>query len=157
MLTACFTLEMTLKMCAYGLRRCLARASSPPPPRRRAAPQPAAYPLPRVARYFEDAFNRFDAVVVFSSLFELVLDYTHIDLGVNPSFLRAFRLLRVFKLAKSWKGCTPRSSAPTPAPTPSPLASPPAFAFAPTPRPRRSSLPCASDRGGRGAAGCATS
>ena len=74
-LTACFTGEMLLKMAAYGCRK-----------------------------YFDDPFSRFDAVVVFASLLELLLDYTKVDVGINPSFLRAFRLMRAFKLARSWKG-----------------------------------------------------
>nr|CUU99001.1 hypothetical transcript [Hymenolepis microstoma] len=48
--------------------------------------------------YFEDSWNIFDFVVVFFSLVEIPL--TNIR---GLSILRAFRLLRVFKLAKSWQ------------------------------------------------------
>ena len=54
-LTACFTAEMVMKMVAYGCQK-----------------------------YFSDPFSRFDAVVVFASLLELLLDYTHINIGINP-------------------------------------------------------------------------
>ena len=74
-LTSCFTAEMLLKLAAHGC-----------------------------GKYFSDPFSRFDAVVVFASLLELLLDYTHVSIGINPSFLRAFRLMRAFKLARSWKG-----------------------------------------------------
>ena len=56
------------------------------------------------AEYWSDPFNRFDAVVVVSSLLEVAMDTLHLELGLNPSFLRAFRLMRVFKLARSWSG-----------------------------------------------------
>lgn len=46
-LTACFTSEILLKTAAYGCHK-----------------------------YFDDPFSRFDAVVVFASLLELLLDYT---------------------------------------------------------------------------------
>ncbi|VDL11782.1 unnamed protein product [Hymenolepis diminuta] len=48
--------------------------------------------------YFADSWNIFDFVVVFFSLVEIPL--TNIR---GLSILRAFRLLRVFKLAKSWQ------------------------------------------------------
>ena len=55
-------------------------------------------------RYLEDRFNAFDAVIVFFSLIEIILDYFNVVSGlVNVSFLRTFRLLRVFKLVRSWK------------------------------------------------------
>ena len=54
-LTACFTAEMVMKMVAYGCHK-----------------------------YFSDPFSRFDALVVFASLLELFLDYTHINIGINP-------------------------------------------------------------------------
>ena len=34
----------------------------------------------------------------------MLTEYADIQLGINPSFLRAFRLMRVFKLARSWAG-----------------------------------------------------
>ena len=74
-LTVAFAGEMLLKLCGLG---------------------PAAY--------WSDPFNRFDAVVVVSSLVEVAMDTLHLELGINPSFLRAFRLMRVFKLARSWSG-----------------------------------------------------
>ncbi|BHF68878.1 hypothetical protein SprV_0301191900 [Sparganum proliferum] len=47
--------------------------------------------------YFSDSWNRFDFVVVLFSLIEIPLT------NIGLSILRAFRLLRVFKLAKSWQ------------------------------------------------------
>ncbi|KAJ8309554.1 hypothetical protein KUTeg_014428 [Tegillarca granosa] len=48
--------------------------------------------------YFKDGWNCFDAVIVFLSFLELALG------GAGGlSVLRSFRLLRVFKLAKSWQ------------------------------------------------------
>ena len=73
LLTLAFTAEMVLKLLADGC-----------------------------AGYFGDAFNRFDAVVVTLSLIDLAIVYYDIDLGVNVSVLRAMRLMRVFKLARSW-------------------------------------------------------
>ncbi|XP_064621653.1 sodium channel protein type 4 subunit alpha B-like isoform X2 [Lineus longissimus] len=47
--------------------------------------------------YFKDSWNIFDSIIVFLSFLELGLE------GVSGlSVLRTFRLLRVFKLAKSW-------------------------------------------------------
>lgn len=47
--------------------------------------------------YFREGWNVFDFIIVVLSLLELGLD------GVQGlSVLRSFRLLRVFKLAKSW-------------------------------------------------------
>ncbi|XP_064133573.1 sodium channel protein type 5 subunit alpha-like [Loxodonta africana] len=47
--------------------------------------------------YFQEGWNIFDSVIVILSLMELGLS----RMG-NLSVLRSFRLLRVFKLAKSW-------------------------------------------------------
>ncbi|XP_074640062.1 sodium channel protein para-like [Tubulanus polymorphus] len=48
--------------------------------------------------YFTDGWNIFDSIIVFLSFLELTLE------GVQGlSVLRTFRLLRVFKLAKSWQ------------------------------------------------------
>ncbi|XP_071080138.1 sodium channel protein para-like isoform X7 [Haliotis cracherodii] len=47
--------------------------------------------------YFKDNWNVFDSFIVFLSLMELMLEELP-----GLSVLRAFRLLRVFKLAKSW-------------------------------------------------------
>uniref|UniRef100_A0A8C3B1A0 Sodium channel protein n=1 Tax=Cyclopterus lumpus TaxID=8103 RepID=A0A8C3B1A0_CYCLU len=47
--------------------------------------------------YFQERWNIFDGIIVTSSLMELFLENV-----VGMSVLRSFRLLRVFKLAKSW-------------------------------------------------------
>ncbi|TNN84568.1 Sodium channel protein type 3 subunit alpha [Liparis tanakae] len=47
--------------------------------------------------YFQEKWNIFDGIIVTSSLMELLLENV-----VGMSVLRSFRLLRVFKLAKSW-------------------------------------------------------
>ncbi|XP_069558597.1 sodium channel, voltage-gated, type I-like, alpha [Brachyistius frenatus] len=46
--------------------------------------------------YFQEGWNIFDAIIVSLSLLELCLE------RIGMSVLRSFRLLRVFKLAKSW-------------------------------------------------------
>ncbi|XP_050975168.1 sodium channel, voltage-gated, type I-like, alpha isoform X2 [Labeo rohita] len=48
--------------------------------------------------YFQEGWNIFDSIIVTLSLLELCL--TNVVSGIG--FLRPFRLLRVFKLAKSW-------------------------------------------------------
>lgn len=55
--------------------------------------------------YFQDKFNIFDFVVVTLSIVDEVSSNTTIlpTGGGVISALRAFRLLRIFKLAKSWK------------------------------------------------------
>ena len=55
-------------------------------------------------RYWADAFNAFDGTIVLLSVGELLVTCLDVDVGVNTSVLRAFRLLRVFKLARSWRG-----------------------------------------------------
>ena len=54
--------------------------------------------------YFKDAFNSFDSVVVLTSLIDLLASII-IDTkkGGALNAFRTFRLLRIFKLAKSWK------------------------------------------------------
>ena len=54
--------------------------------------------------YFKDSFNTFDCVIVLLSIIDLTL-FSLIDSGQGGalSAMRAFRLLRVFRLAKSWK------------------------------------------------------
>eukprot|EP00736_Rhodelphis_marinus_P000156 Rmarinus@m.17433 len=52
-----------------------------------------------IAEYTADSFNNFDAVIVFASILELFLPGSS---GI--SVLRTFRLLRAFKLARSWVG-----------------------------------------------------
>ena len=52
--------------------------------------------------YCSDGFNIFDAVIVVLSLFDLTVTLTS---GASAGFitvLRGFRLLRIFKLVKSW-------------------------------------------------------
>ena len=51
--------------------------------------------------YFQSAFNRFDCIVIFGSLFEEVWIYFgHRAGSFGISALRALRLLRVFKVTK---------------------------------------------------------
>ena len=71
-----FTFEMVLKMLALGL-----------------------------VDYMAVPFNVFDAIIVTISIIEAIIDQVAHDLmsGGGTSALRAFRLLRVLKLAKSWK------------------------------------------------------
>jgi hypothetical protein len=54
--------------------------------------------------YSEDSFNLFDCSVVMISLIENIIDWIGVDFGGGGaiSALRAIRLLRVFKLARSW-------------------------------------------------------
>lgn len=54
--------------------------------------------------YAADSFNLFDCAVVMISLIENIIDWIGIDFGGGGaiSALRAIRLLRVFKLARSW-------------------------------------------------------
>jgi hypothetical protein len=61
-----------------------------------------------VKGYCSVAFNVFDGVIVLLSTVEVVMTYSGSDgggasSGGTISAFRAFRLLRVFKLAKSWK------------------------------------------------------
>lgn len=72
--TGLFLLEMALKLTADGL-----------------------------VRYLSDPFNTFDAVVVLLSVLEIVLGFVGGGF-VNLSVLRALRLARVFKLARSFHG-----------------------------------------------------
>lgn len=54
--------------------------------------------------YANDSFNLFDCSVVMISLVENIIDWIGIEFGGGGaiSALRAIRLLRVFKLARSW-------------------------------------------------------
>lgn len=55
--------------------------------------------------YVADQFNIFDGTIVIISMVEIIIDYIPgLDLGGGGaiSALRAIRLLRVFKLARSW-------------------------------------------------------
>ena len=58
-----------------------------------------------VKGYCSDSFNRFDGVIVIFSFVELLIKWALQggSLGFNPTFLRALRLLRIFKLAKNWR------------------------------------------------------
>jgi len=53
--------------------------------------------------YVKDRMNVFDALVVFFSMVEIVSNQITGGSGGSLSVLRTFRLLRVFKLARSWK------------------------------------------------------
>jgi hypothetical protein len=56
--------------------------------------------------YFKDKFNTFDCFIVFTSTVDFIVVYTMSSGGGGGgaiSALRAFRLMRVFKLAKSWR------------------------------------------------------
>ncbi|XKL62043.1 hypothetical protein PGB90_001876 [Kerria lacca] len=51
--------------------------------------------------YFNSAFNRFDCIVIFGSIFEVI--WSHYKNGsFGFSVLRALRLLRIFKVTKYW-------------------------------------------------------
>lgn len=52
-------------------------------------------------KYFESAFNRFDCIVIFGSLFEIVWTHFTSD-SFGLSVLRALRLLRIFKITAYW-------------------------------------------------------
>lgn len=71
--TAYFTLEMVIKVVGLGLRG-----------------------------YLEDRMNAFDGVVVIASLVEFFLFLRGGSTG-SLSVFRAFRLMRVFKLARRWE------------------------------------------------------
>jgi len=73
-LTWVFVVEMLLKMLGKGLQK-----------------------------YFEDGYNRFDFLVVLTSLIEYALTKITEDGGQGLSVLRGARLLRLLKLALRWK------------------------------------------------------
>ncbi|XP_063716759.1 muscle calcium channel subunit alpha-1-like isoform X2 [Symsagittifera roscoffensis] len=52
--------------------------------------------------YFVSLFNRFDTVVVFTSILELVLMSAELMPAIGVSVLRCIRLLRIFKVTKYW-------------------------------------------------------
>ena len=60
-----------------------------------------------VKGYMRDKFNIFDAIIVVLSSIDLIISLTTFNTqteGNNSiSAFRAFRLLRIFKLVKSWK------------------------------------------------------
>ena len=54
--------------------------------------------------YFKDPFNTFDCIIVITSVIDVGFTLTKVkEQGSGITALRAFRLLRIFKLAKSWK------------------------------------------------------
>jgi len=55
--------------------------------------------------YFKDRFNTFDCIIVLVSTVDVILTASPVEFGGGGaiSALRAFRLLRVFKLAKTWR------------------------------------------------------
>ncbi|KAG2489238.1 hypothetical protein HYH03_012259 [Edaphochlamys debaryana] len=74
-LTCYFLVELVIKLTGFGFRK-----------------------------YFKDGMNVFDFLVVVISITEMLLDIIPSVAGVGPlSVLRAFRLLRVFRLARNWK------------------------------------------------------
>ena len=57
-----------------------------------------------VKYYFIDPFNRFDCLIVMTSILDLLLTNVFVQSNINSvTSLRTARLLRIFKLAKSWK------------------------------------------------------
>ena len=57
-----------------------------------------------IVRYVADRINIFDGSIVICSLIEVIFSNTTGSIaGGSLSVLRTFRLLRVFKLARSWK------------------------------------------------------
>ena len=50
-------------------------------------------------KYFDDNFNTFDCFVVLMSYLDIALSQTNLNLGI----IKAFRLLRIFKLIKEWE------------------------------------------------------
>ena len=58
-----------------------------------------------LVEYVSDGFNDFDAIIVVVSLFDLMVTVTSETEDSSGGFitvLRGFRLLRIFKLVKSW-------------------------------------------------------
>ncbi|KAM7535333.1 hypothetical protein Aperf_G00000089647 [Anoplocephala perfoliata] len=70
-----FTLEMILKMSAYGIQD-----------------------------YFATLFNRYDFLVVVVSILEIILTVSNVMNPMGLSVLRCARLLRIFKLTHCWAG-----------------------------------------------------
>ena len=72
--SGCFLLEMIIKLFALGIKQ-----------------------------YFKDYFNIFDCIIVISSVADIIATQIITDSSVGAiTALRAFRLLRIFKLAKQW-------------------------------------------------------
>ena len=73
--SAIFITEMFLKLTAFGFRS-----------------------------YFKDNFNAFDCVIVVFSCTDILISILNVQINVNGiTAMRTFRILRIFKLAKSWK------------------------------------------------------
>jgi Ion transport protein len=73
--SAVFIIEMFVKIAAHGFRQ-----------------------------FFKDSFHFFDGMVVFFSTVDLVISNLFVDINVDAiTALRAFRILRIFKLSKTWK------------------------------------------------------
>jgi hypothetical protein len=54
--------------------------------------------------YFTDTFNIFDCFISLAALFDLVVSAAITSINVDAvTTLRTFRLLRLFKLARTWK------------------------------------------------------
>ena len=54
--------------------------------------------------FFRDTFNIFDSFVVLSSIVDFFVErFAHTEDSGVITALRAFRFIRIFKLAKSWK------------------------------------------------------
>ena len=72
--TYCFLLEMIIKLLGQGVKK-----------------------------YADDGFNIFDASIVIISMFEIAINSSGIEFSTGAfSAFRGVRLLRVFKLARSW-------------------------------------------------------
>ncbi len=56
-----------------------------------------------VKGYFKEGFNIFDAVIVGFSTVDIIFTYVNIPDNAAISAFRGLRLLRVFKLAKTWE------------------------------------------------------
>jgi hypothetical protein len=57
-----------------------------------------------IKNYFKDSFNTFDCIIVITSIIDIFVSnlVDNYD-GGSLTALRTFRLLRIFKLAKSWQ------------------------------------------------------
>jgi hypothetical protein len=56
--------------------------------------------------YVSDRFNIFDSVIVILSILDIIVTYSFSNFSSGQKAImafRGFRLLRVFKLAKSWR------------------------------------------------------
>ncbi|XP_051508518.1 calcium channel, voltage-dependent, L type, alpha 1S subunit, b [Myxocyprinus asiaticus] len=73
-LLTCFTMEMVMKMYAFGVRA-----------------------------YFMSIFNRFDFFVVTTGILEIALVVSDVMTPLGISVMRCIRLLRLFKVTRYWK------------------------------------------------------